>query len=229
MTAHSKDVVNVDVGYSEKIAVPAVARPSTVYRSAGKRVFDVIFVLVSAPIVVPLTLMFAAVLALQGVSPFFVQPRVGRNGKIFSMIKLRTMVRNADTVLEDHLEDNPEARDEWDRNQKLREDPRVIKFGTILRKSSMDELPQFWNVLVGDMSLVGPRPMMVCQKKHYPSKVYYIMRPGISGLWQVSRRNDSSFAERAEHDVQYWQELSLGTDLSILLRTIFVVLRGTGC
>ena len=206
------------------------SRYSGFYRNAGKRLFDICLVLLSAPFVVPLTLIFALGLACQGAQPFYRQPRIGRNGKVFNLLKLRTMVHDAEAVLEQHLAQNPEARREWERNQKLKHDPRIIRGGVFLRKSSMDELPQFWNVLIGQMSLVGPRPMMVCQQKLYPcSNAYYSMRPGISGMWQVSKRNESSFAERAVHDTEYWKDMSLSTDLAILYRTFSVVLRGTGC
>ncbi|WP_367648278.1 sugar transferase [Ruegeria arenilitoris] len=227
MTIHSKDVA--DTGYSEIPVIPASANTPGLYRSLGKRAFDLAFVFLAIPFVVPLVFFLAVFLACQGVAPFYRQDRVGKNGQTFKMLKLRTMVHDAEAVLKEHLASNPEARDEWNRNQKLRNDPRIIKFGSLLRKSSMDELPQFWNVFVGDMSMVGPRPMMVNQRTLYPGKFYTSMRPGISGPWQVSRRNQSSFAERAFHDTEYWKSMSFGTDLSILTRTILVVLRGTGC
>nr|WP_237212597.1 sugar transferase [Ruegeria lacuscaerulensis] len=209
--------------------MPASVNYPGFYRGVGKRIFDITFVLLAAPFVVPLVLFLAAFLACQGVTPFYRQDRVGKNGKAFKMLKLRTMVHDAETVLKEHLAANPEARDEWDRNQKLRNDPRIIKFGSLLRKSSMDELPQFWNVFVGEMSLIGPRPMMLNQKKLYTGKFYNSMRPGLSGPWQVSKRNQSLFAERAFHDTEYWKSMSFSTDVTILFRTIFVVLRGTGC
>ena len=230
MTIHSKEVVNARAGFSAKPKTASSSRYSGLYRDFGKRAFDILLVVLSAPIVLTFIVLFALFLACQGVKPFYLQPRIGRNGKVFNLIKLRTMVRDADSVLERHLSNNPDARDEWERNQKLRRDPRIIKGGLLLRKSSMDELPQFWNVLVGDMSLVGPRPMMVCQQKLYPSDThYYSMRPGLSGTWQVSKRNNSSFADRALHDNAYWKDMSFSTDLSILARTVSVVLRGTGC
>jgi len=227
VTIHSKDVA--DTGYSNIPVMPASVTCPSFYRSLGKRVFDLAFVLLAAPFVVPLIFFLAVFLACQGVSPFYWQDRVGKNGKAFRMLKLRTMVHDAETVLKEHLAANPEARDEWNRNQKIRNDPRSIKFGSFLRKSSMDELPQFWNVLVGEMSMIGPRPMMVNQQKLYPGESYTSMRTGISGPWQVSKRHQSSFAERAGHDTEYWKSMSFGTDVSILIRTIFVVLRGTGC
>lgn len=227
MTSHSKDVANP--GYANISAVPTSGNYLGFYRGLGKRAFDITFVLLAAPFVVPLVCVLAVFLAFQGVSPFYRQDRVGKNGKIFKMLKLRTMVHDAEAVLKVHLAANPEAREEWNRNQKLRDDPRIIKSGSFLRKASMDELPQFWNVLLGEMSMVGPRPMMVNQQKLYPGEFYSYMRPGISGPWQVSKRNQSTFAERAFHDTEYWKSMSFGNDLSILIRTIFVVLRGTGC
>lgn len=229
MTSHSKEVANAGAGYSGISVVSTPLPCRGVYRSVGKRLFDIAFALLAAPFVVPFVLMLAAFLAFQGVTPFYRQERLGKNGKAFKMIKLRTMVHDAENVLQEHLKENPEAREEWNRDQKLRNDPRIIKFGTFLRKSSMDELPQFWNVFVGEMSVVGPRPMMVCQKELYPNNMYYRMRPGITGSWQVSNRNNSTFAERAQHDVEYWKDMSLKTDMHILFRTIFAVLRGTGC
>ena len=138
------------------------------------------------------------------------------------------MVPRADTLLEYHLRKNPEARREWDETQKLKRDPRITRIGCFLRKSSLDELPQLWNVLMGDMSLVGPRPMMVDQEALYPGTAYFELRPGITGLWQISDRNASSFAERAKFDDRYLNSCSLSQDISILLQTTGVVLRGTG-
>jgi lipopolysaccharide/colanic/teichoic acid biosynthesis glycosyltransferase len=138
------------------------------------------------------------------------------------------MVRDADKCLEDCFRADPALRQEWDQKQKLINDPRVTKRGRMLRKASLDELPQLWNVLRGDMSLVGPRPMMVEQKSLYPGQDYYDLRPGITGLWQISDRNESSFAERARFDAVYNRTLSLPVDIGILFATVRVVLRGTG-
>ncbi|NOD49777.1 sugar transferase [Ruegeria sp. HKCCD5849] len=209
--------------------MPTSVQYSGFYRGVGKRIFDIAFTLLAAPFVIPMIALLAVFLAFQGVTPFYWQERVGKNGKIFKMLKIRTMVHDADAVLQKYLDANPEAREEWNRNQKLRDDPRIIKFGTFLRKTSMDELPQFWNVLVGEMSMIGPRPMMVNQQELYPGELYYLMLPGITGQWQVSKRNNSSFAERAQHDTEYWKGMSFSSDLSILVQTVAVVLRGTGC
>jgi lipopolysaccharide/colanic/teichoic acid biosynthesis glycosyltransferase len=206
------------------------AKPRAVlYRDGVKRALDIVLVLVGA---VPVLLVLAVLCALimrDGASPFYRQKRLGRNGRIFNMWKLRSMVPNAEALLEAHLAKDPAARAEWVLTQKLRNDPRITPVGRIIRKTSLDELPQLWNVLRGDMSLVGPRPMMVCQQNLYPGTAYYALRPGITGLWQTSVRNESSFAERASFDTEYLRQVSFGTDLAILLRTVRVVLYGTGC
>ncbi len=139
------------------------------------------------------------------------------------------MVSDADARLAEYLANDPQAKAEWDHAQKLKNDPRITRIGSFLRKTSLDELPQLWNVLKGDMSLVGPRPMMPRQQVLYPGTAYYALRPGITGTWQISDRNQCSFAARAEFDADYEQSLSFARDLHILLSTVGVVLRGTGC
>lgn len=150
------------------------------------------------------------------------------NGRRFFMWKFRTMVPNAEEHLNRYLAANPQARAEWECKQKLNDDPRITKLGRILRRTSVDELPQLINVLSGDMSLVGPRPMMPCQQALYPGHAYYRLRPGLTGLWQVSERHTSTFAERAIYDDSYESKLSFVTDANILARTVGVVLRATG-
>lgn len=199
------------------------------YRLGFKRALDVLVVLAAAPFVVPLILIMAFAVAIDGGKPFYTQDRVGRGGRIFRMWKLRSMVVDADARMVAHLAENPEARREWDETQKLRDDPRITRLGQFLRKSSMDELPQLWNVLTGDMSLVGPRPMMPCQKALYPCTAYYELRPGITGYWQTAGRNKTTFAARAHFDAAYERDLSLATDMAILVRTVSVVVKGTGC
>lgn len=208
---------------------PAQRTQSHFYERIGKRALDVTLVLVAALPVALLVGVLALVIALDGRSPLFVQERVGRNGRIFRMWKLRSMVADAETRLEDCLCTSPQRRLEWDEHQKLREDPRVTRIGYLIRKTSLDELPQLWNVLRGEMSLVGPRPMLPSQRALYPGTAYYVLRPGISGYWQISERNKCSFADRAEHDTRYAREMSLGTDLRVIFCTMRVVLTGTGC
>ncbi len=205
-----------------------VSDPVRVYQHIFKRGLDIALVVLALPIVLPLISSIAVLIACNGGRPFYGQQRVGRSGKLFTMWKLRSMVPNACAQLEHYLANNPAARKEWDETQKLKNDPRITALGRALRKTSLDELPQLFNVLKGDMSLVGPRPMMPDQQGLYPGTAYYTLRPGITGLWQVSDRNESSFASRADFDATYSEHLSFRTDLSILCATAGVVLRGTG-
>lgn len=209
-------------------ATPVRRRPSF-YDIYGKRALDLFLVAISLPVVLPVIAILALLVSMTGGKAFYTQPRIGQNGRQFRIFKLRSMVPNADQILEDYLVKNPDARAEWDLKQKLTNDPRITRIGAFIRKTSLDELPQLFNVLKGDMSLVGPRPMMPEQKALYPGKAYELMRPGITCTWQVSDRNQSSFASRAVFDTQYYEALTLKEDLSLLLRTVTVVMRGTGC
>lgn len=199
------------------------------YRKVVKRALDVCVVVAAAPVILPVIGVLAGLVALDGGKPFYAQQRVGKEGRHFKMWKLRSMVSNADAKLADLLASDPAAKAEWDHTQKLRKDPRITRFGRLLRKTSLDELPQLWNVLTGEMSLVGPRPMMPSQTVLYPGTSYYALRPGITGLWQISGRNDTSFAARADFDASYDANLGLIEDLRILNKTFSVVVRGTGC
>ncbi|KIN64477.1 Bacterial sugar transferase [Sulfitobacter noctilucicola] len=210
-------------------ALAAKHGPVYLYRDLGKRLMDILFVLVTLPFSLGIIAICAIALWLEGGNPFYTQPRLGEGGKRFSILKLRTMVRNADEVLETYLASDPAMRQEWDELQKLRNDPRVTRIGHLLRKTSLDELPQLFNVLIGDMSLVGPRPMMPEQLEMYGDpKHYNAVKPGITGLWQVSARNNSRFTYRNEVDGSYERSLTLKLDLLILFKTIGVVLRPTG-
>jgi lipopolysaccharide/colanic/teichoic acid biosynthesis glycosyltransferase len=202
---------------------------SSFYRNFIKRALDIVLVGLAAAVVLPIIAVFALIIFLtDGHAPFYCQERVGRNRRVFRMWKLRSMVIDADAALEAHLASDPAARAEWDRHQKLRKDPRITWIGRVIRKVSLDELPQLWNVVRGDMSLVGPRPIMTSQVHLYPGTAYYRLRPGLTGFWQVSSRNKSTFAERARFDRLYEMRLSFTTDLAVILRTVSVVLRGTG-
>lgn len=193
-----------------------------------KRCFDILATLALAPMALAIVGVLVILVRRDGGPAFYCQPRVGRNGKVFRLWKLRTMVIDADQVLAVHLDQDPCARAEWDISQKLRIDPRITSMGRYLRKYSADELPQLWNVFAGQMSLVGPRPMCPEQQAQYPGIAYFQMRPGLTGLWQVSARNACSFAERASYDTEYADVMSFSKDLRILLQTPFVVVRGTG-
>lgn len=231
MTSHDVQLIElIKTGNTLREApTPVQSTKSGIYRRALKRALDVTLVLLSLPVIVPVIAALALMVSLRDGKPFYRQERVGQNGRIFSMWKLRSMIPNADDALETYLSKNPAMRTEWDTKQKLLDDPRVTRLGHFLRRSSIDELPQLYNVLRGDMSLVGPRPMMVDQQKLYDGQDYFELRPGITGLWQISDRNKTSFADRAFYDAKYNQNMSLKTDIAILMSTVRVVLRGTGC
>jgi lipopolysaccharide/colanic/teichoic acid biosynthesis glycosyltransferase len=217
------------VGESQRFGTVMPPAKPGFYRNLFKRILDVTAIVMALPVVVPVVAALAVVVSLEGGNPFYTQMRVGRHGKKFRMWKLRSMVADADARMQEFLQSNPSARAEWDKTQNLQNDPRITGFGRFLRKSSLDELPQLWNVLKGDMSLVGPRPMMISQQLMYPGSAYYALRPGVTGAWQTAGRNRTSFEARAEFDTDYEAEVSLKTDVTILLRTFSVVLKGTGC
>lgn len=203
------------------------AHSKPTYRAA-KRSFDILVTLVAAPVVIAIVAIAALLVRMDGSSAFYRQPRLGKNGRVFNIWKLRTMVPDAERRLQEHLTENAAARIEWDRVQKLRDDPRITAIGHYLRKYSVDELPQLLNVFLGQMSLVGPRPMCPEQRSQYPGSAYFEMLPGITGLWQISERNSCSFAERAMYDSRYARIMSFSTDMRILLLTPLAVLKGTG-
>lgn len=211
-----------------KPGIPSASRGFAPYRGGLKRGLDITLVVLGAPFVLPLVLILALLIRRDGAPALYRQKRVGRGGRLYTIWKLRSMVADADARLAAYLAADPAARAEWARTQKLRNDPRITRIGRLLRKCSLDELPQLWNVLTGDMSLVGPRPMMPCQKHLYPGTAYYRLRPGITGPWQVSDRNDCSFAARADFDEAYAREMSLPGDLRLLMATVGVVICATG-
>ena len=199
-------------------------------KAAAKRVFDIISVLLLtvglSPFVVPLMLIMACTAG----PIIYGHLRIGRGGKVFRCFKFRTMVPDADNTLFELLETNPELKAEWVRDHKLRDDPRVTRIGSLLRRTSLDELPQFWNVLRGDMSMVGPRPIVKEELLRYgrSAPVYLSVKPGVTGLWQVSGRNNTDYRRRVAIDVYYVRNQSVLFDLHILLKTIRVVLRRDG-
>jgi exopolysaccharide production protein ExoY len=194
---------------------------------AIKRGIDIVGALTFFVVFGPLYVLVALCVRIGGGRPVhFCQMRLGRKGRSFRFYKFRSMVLDADQVLERHLAADAAARAEWDAYQKLENDPRILPVGRFLRQLSLDELPQFWNVLRGDMSLVGPRPCMERQRSLYGTAWghYATMRPGLTGLWQVSRRNELTFAQRAELDIYYVEHWSLWLDCKILARTVRAVL-----
>ncbi|KQT86583.1 sugar transferase [Aurantimonas sp. Leaf443] len=179
----------------------------------------------------PVFLVLALVMRVMDPGPiFFGHERVGRGGRSFKCLKFRSMIVNSAQVLEKVLAENPAAREEWLATQKLRNDPRITGVGRFMRETSLDELPQLINVLRGDMSLVGPRPIVTAERVRYAGDiaVYEEARPGITGLWQVSGRSDCSYERRVMLDVHYVRQWSFGMDIKILFKTVAVVLKKEG-
>ncbi len=198
------------------------------YRNYFKRAIDVALVSLAALPALAVVLIFAGMVALDGRNPFYTQIRVGKGGRRFRIWKLRSMVCDADAALSAYLAKNPEAAREWETKQKLKKDPRITWIGRCIRKSSIDELPQLWNVLSGTMSLVGPRPFTAGQEILYTGKSYFKLRPGVTGPWQVSDRHNSAFSDRVWYDEDYHRKMSFKYDLTLIARTFKVVLRCTG-
>lgn len=179
----------------------------------------------------PFMLATALVVLLSGPGPaFYRQPRLGLNGETFDCLKFRTMQVDADRLLQGLLESSPALREVWMRDRKLRKDPRITLIGRFLRRYSLDELPQLFNVLCGEMSIVGPRPIATDEAHFYGEafSIYCSVKPGITGAWQVGGRNDVSYQRRVQLDCEYARTKSLRQDIRLLLRTVPVVLRGTG-
>lgn len=193
----------------------------------AKRLFDVIFSLSVLILFLPIYLILVLLIAWSSPGPiFYVQERVGKNYKAFGCIKFRTMVENADEMLDDIMATSPQLRDEFEDNFKLKQDPRITRIGRFLRLTSLDEFPQFWNVLKGDMSVVGPRPLVPEELPKYGRHMDKILtiRPGITGLWQVSGRNDIPYERRVQIDVYYVQFRSFWLDLWLIVRTLGVMI-----
>ncbi|RVT86910.1 sugar transferase [Rhodobacteraceae bacterium CCMM004] len=196
-----------------------------------KVAMDKLLALVAIVILAPVMLAVAvAMFLLDGTPLVFGHSRVGIGGRSFKCLKFRSMVRDADRQLEVLLASDPVARHEWDTTRKLTNDPRVSPLGNFLRRSSLDELPQLFNVLRGEMSLVGPRPITAAEAAHYGRHYahYTAVRPGVTGAWQVGGRSDTTYAERVAMDVDYVENWSFGRDLAILYKTVGVVLFGKG-
>ncbi|MBC6472693.1 MAG: sugar transferase [Hormoscilla sp. GM102CHS1] len=192
-----------------------------------KRLFDVLFSLSVLIVFSPLYLLLGLLIALCSPgSILYVQERVGKNHKKFRCLKFRTMVKNADEILLEMLSSNPHISQEFEKNFKLKHDPRITKIGRFLRLTSMDEFPQFWNVLMGDMSVVGPRPLVVQELPKYGKHIDKVLtiRPGITGLWQVSGRNDIPYPRRIQIDIYYVNFKNFWMDLWIIVKTIGIVI-----
>ena len=196
-----------------------------------KRIFDITATVIGGILILPVIAIVAILIYLDSPGPIvFGHKRVGQGGKEFPCYKFRSMVPNAQEALEIYLKENPAAREEWERDFKLKDDPRVTKIGKFLRKTSLDELPQLWNVLIGDMSLVGPRPIVRAEVEKYGEYIndFYLVPPGITGVWQVSGRSDTTYEERVLMDSWYVHNWSIWMDIVYLVKTVLVVLKGKG-
>jgi Undecaprenyl-phosphate galactose phosphotransferase WbaP len=209
------------------------AQPLTltlVVRRIVKRGFDLVLGSLLIVLLAPVLAVLWIAVRRDGGPALYGHLRVGRNGQKFRCLKFRSMVVNSEQVLRQLLEQDAEARAEWERDFKLRNDIRVTRIGHFLRRTSLDELPQLWNVVRGDMSLVGPRPVIDQELERYGSDVdYYLMtKPGMTGLWQVSGRSNTDYATRVSLDVAYAKGWSLSRDIAILFKTFKVVVQGSG-
>lgn len=198
----------------------------------GKRVIDVLGGVLGVLILIPITIGIAVVnFFKKDEGPlFFTQERIGKNGKLFKMYKFRTMMVGADKELERILKEDEEAAKEYKKNKKLKNDPRITRIGKFLRKTSLDEFPQFINVLKGEMSLVGPRPYLPREQKDMGYYYYYIIKckPGITGLWQTSGRSEVSFEERLELDLEYYENTNVIQDVGLVAKTVIKTIKREG-
>lgn len=198
---------------------------------APKRALDIAIALLALIFFAPLMLALALAVWLQGDGPvFYRQTRIGFEGRPFACLKFRSMVANSAERLEQFLKVNPIAKAEWSATHKLRDDPRITPLGKFLRKSSLDELPQLFNIICGDMSVVGPRPIVAAEMAHYGDLISFYLqcRPGLTGRWQISGRSDTGYQERVELDVEYVKEWSVFKDTVIMLKTVPAVLTTRG-
>lgn len=232
MPANAYPITTVEVNpgrdHLERPTLRRRSKPTRPVACTIKRSLDILIAGSALLIAAPVVLMIAAVVKLTMGGPvIFGHQRIGLHGRRFYCLKFRSMVSNGDEVLRQYLDANPIAQDEWRQKQKLAYDPRITRFGRVLRRSSLDELPQFYNILRGDMSCVGPRPIVEGELARYGEYAtdYTSVRPGLTGLWQVSGRSRVSYETRIQLDVDYIENWTLGCDISILLRTIPAVMK----
>ena len=224
--------VGVEPFYTEKVFMLSIRNNLARRRNRlAKRVFDLVATIGGGLLILPVLLVLAILVGIDNKGHIiFAHRRVGRNGKPFPCYKFQSMVPDAQERLEEYLAKNPEARKEWEESFKLTNDPRVTKLGAFLRKTSLDELPQLWNVLMGDMSLVGPRPIVTKEIERYGDYIreYYMVPPGITGMWQVNGRSDTTYEERVAMDTWYVRNWSVWIDLVYLFKTVKTVFTGKG-
>ena len=229
LTLHGRAESHDHHDWPMSAAARRVATSSSL-NTAAKRVFDIVGTLILAIVFSPLMLVIWLLMPRNGGSVIYKHRRIGKDGKAFECLKFRTMVPNAEEVLQQLLQSDPQAKAEWVSDHKLRNDPRITPVGRFLRRTSLDELPQLWNVIRGEMSLVGPRPVIKEELLRYGRNVgaYFAARPGITGLWQVTGRNDTDYRRRVALDTYYVRNQNLLLDLYILVKTTGVVLGGNG-
>ena len=233
--------MNANVSESNIIVDEAIVQPNIkekvevkkVLYKVVKRLIDILGGLVGCVLLVPITVVvyIARKVLKENDGPmFYEQLRVGKNGKEFRFYKFRSMVVNADEKLEEYLEQNEEAREEYKKYKKLKHDPRITKIGEFLRKTSIDEFPQFINALKGDMSLVGPRPYLhrEIQDMGDSYETVISVKPGLTGYWQVNGRSDKDFKERTEMDVAYVHDRTLWLDIKLLMKTVLKIFKKEG-
>jgi lipopolysaccharide/colanic/teichoic acid biosynthesis glycosyltransferase len=207
------------------------AVPATVRYRYVKRALDILLVLLSAPVVLPILAIVSGLVLMTSPGPiFYSHRRIRKNGAFFSMWKFRTMAVNSTEILDQYLSKNPRARQEWKQTHKLKHDPRITPVGRFLRRYSLDELPQVLNVLRGQMTLVGPRPIVAAEVEKYGAGFHFYcsVKPGLTGLWQVSGRSELSYPQRVQLDCDYVTRWSLRRDFVILLRTFLSVANQDG-
>ena len=222
-------MTHLDLG-SETLPASPSRRTSWLYLRYGKRALDVAIALLILPVVAPLIAIICLMTRLDGHAGLFGHTRIGQEGKPFTCWKIRTMVPDAEARLAAHLASNPNAAGEWAKTQKLQDDPRTTRLGRVLRRTSLDELPQIWNVLRGDMSLVGPRPVTAKELERYGplAPVYLSLRPGITGQWQIHGRRSGCYDERLKLDQLYAAQIGPWRDLVLIAATVLVVFWPTG-
>lgn len=222
----------VAVGHPSRRPQLVSSTPSEFFRyRVLKRCIDIAAIVAFAPVILLVVLVVAALVKLSSEGPvFYSHRRIGKHGVFFSMWKFRTMCVDSAGLLEKYLEQNPDARTEWNKTHKLRNDPRVTRIGSLLRRYSLDELPQLWNVLTGQMSLVGPRPIVAAEVEKYGNcfDCYRSVVPGLTGVWQVSGRSELSYDARVALDCEYVGRWSLRKDVLILMKTFSSVVNQDG-
>lgn len=220
------------LSFSEaKAGLPKDSQKEQFVGGMRKRGFDIVFACLAVFLLLPLFAFAAIMIKLSDGGPvFYRHTRIGAKKSSFGCLKFRTMAVDGDKILSSYLERHPERRREWDETQKLRDDPRIMPVGLVLRQLSLDELPQLINVLLGDMSIVGPRPIVVDEIERYgqDARFYFAARPGMTGKWQVSGRSDVSYRRRVELDRSYVEHWSFATDLAIIAKTIPAVVLAKG-